>query len=191
MMANLILASQSPRRREILQRAGFRFSVRVSNIPEIPQTGESPVEYVRRLAHSKASAVPRSSEEIVLGADTVVVLDGSILEKPLDATDARRMLEALSGRNHQVVTGVCLLFEESDIVVDHEITTVHFTDMAPDEIETYIESGEPMDKAGAYGIQGLASKWIDRIEGDYLNVVGLPMALVYRYLKQRMLTSVL
>lgn len=189
MMAGLVLASQSPRRREILERAGFPFIVRVSNVPEVPRAGESPVEYVRRLALSKASTVPRSAEEIVLGADTTVVVDDRILEKPLDADDAKQMLTSLSGRNHTVVTGICLLFGDNDAVVDHEVTTVHFAQMTQAEIHAYVASGEPMDKAGAYGIQGLASKWIDQIEGDYLNVVGLPVALVYRHLKQRGLTA--
>jgi len=178
----LILASQSPRRREILERAGFPHEVRVSGIPEEHQSGESPREYVLRLAKAKAHAVPRTPGETILAADTVVVLDEHILEKPIDAEDARRMLTMLAGRNHKVVTGICLI-RDSGVVTDTEETTVHFSALTSAEISAYVDSGEPMDKAGAYAIQGLASKFVDRIEGDYSNVVGLPMAMVYRHLK--------
>jgi len=152
-------------------------------VPEERRTGELPLDYVRRLAQEKALAVPRHPGEVVLGADTVVVVDGQVLEKPCDVPDAQRMLGLLSGRGHEVVTGICL-HSAARTIIDTAITRVHFTALAPDEIETYARSGEPMDKAGAYAIQGLASKFIDRIEGDYFNVVGLPVALVYRYWKQ-------
>jgi septum formation protein len=175
----LILASQSPRRREILERAGIDFEVRVAGIPEEIQPGESPHDYVARLAREKASAV---EGELVLGADTVVVLDGQILEKPSDTDDAIRMLRSLSGRVHSVVTGVCLRCR-TNVFSEVCVTTVRFLPMSDTEIEEYVASGEPMDKAGAYAIQGLASKFIDRIEGDYTNVVGLPAYLVYRMLK--------
>jgi septum formation protein len=130
----------------------------------------------------KAEAVPRNSDEIVLGADTVVVLDGRILEKPRDNADAAAMLESLSGREHSVITGVCLL-HPAGVVTDHAETLVRFQPLTASEIESYVLSGEPMDKAGAYAIQGLASKWINSIDGCYFNVVGLPVALVYRHLK--------
>ena len=179
----LVLASQSPRRREILERAGFEFSVRVAGVPEELQPGESPVEYVRRLSRSKAEAVHRAPGEIVLGADTVVVLDEHILEKPVDAADAARMLRLLSGSPHCVVTGICLVCD-SGMAAAHEETRVIFNTLTDDEIAEYVASGEPMDKAGGYAIQGLASKFIPRIDGDYFNVVGLPISLVYRELNK-------
>jgi septum formation protein len=175
----LVLASQSPRRREILERAGFDFAVRAVSVPEVPEQDERPVDYVRRLSRMKASAVPRAEHEIILGADTVVMVDEHLLEKPQDRTDAIRMLRLLSGRSHSVITGICLITGDG-LVEDHAETRVHFVELSEEEIERYVDSGEPMDKAGAYAIQGLASKFIDRIEGCYFNVVGLPVALVYR-----------
>jgi septum formation protein len=176
----LILASQSPRRREILERAGIPFKVKAAGIPESPEPGESAERYVRRLSHEKCSAI---EGELVLGADTVVVVDGEILEKPSDAADAGRMLRKLSGRAHSVLTGVCLR-SGSRFYEDVCETFVHFSALTESEVEVYVASGEPMDKAGAYAIQGLASKFITRIEGDYLNVVGLPVALVYSMMKR-------
>jgi septum formation protein len=181
-MARLVLASKSPRRREILSAAGIAFEVRVADVPEVRAGEEDPLEYVCRLARAKAEAVPCGPGEIVLGADTVVVLEHHVLEKPLDAEDARRMLGLLSGRTHEVITGVCLRSDGRNIV-DAKTTEVRFVRLSPAEIDAYVASGEPMDKAGGYAIQGLACKFIDRIEGDYFNVVGLPVALVYRHLK--------
>jgi septum formation protein len=178
----LVLASQSPRRRELLERAGFHPEIRVANILEQPQAGEAPADYVRRLASEKAAAVPRAQDELVLAADTVVVLDGHILEKPADEVDAARMLQRLSGRTHQVFTGICLL-SNGEKQVDLSTTTVTFHPLSDAEIADYIASGEPFDKAGAYGIQGLASKFVERIDGCFFNVVGLPVSLVYRHLK--------
>jgi septum formation protein len=182
----LILASQSPRRRELLATAGIPFTVRVTPVPEIRREGETPTHYVRRLAHEKATAswLPDAlhAGEIILGADTVVVVDEQVLEKPKDATDARRMLELLSGREHTVVTGICLKYADGAIS-DHAETTVRFAHMTADEIDDYIQSGEPLDKAGAYAIQGLASKFVERIDGCFFNVVGLPVSLVYRHWK--------
>lgn len=178
----LVLASKSPRRQQILRDAGIPFIVRSSDVPEERRPGEQPSDYVRRLAREKAFAVPLQSEEVILAADTVVVVAGTVLEKPRDAGDAARMLALLSGREHEVITGICLRSAERTIV-DAAITRVRFTALAPEELQTYAASGEPMDKAGAYAIQGLASKFIDRIEGDYYNVVGLPVALVYRHWK--------
>jgi septum formation protein len=178
----LVLASKSPRRREILAAAGLEFRVRTADVPEIRQPGENAVEYVRRLAQAKAEAVAASPNEIVLGADTVVVLDEHILEKPADSQDAARMLQLLSGRDHQVITGICLRAGDRQIVAS-ATTGVRFIPMTSDDIEEYVASAEPMDKAGAYAIQGLASKFVDRVEGCYFNVVGLPISLVCRHLK--------
>jgi septum formation protein len=179
----LVLASKSPRRREILANAGLAFVVRTADVPEVRSDGEPAVEYVLRLARAKANAVDAEPGEIVLGADTVVVLDDHILEKPADHADARRMLRLLSGRQHTVITGVCLRSGDRNIL-DAESTGVRFVELTASEISAYVDSGEPMDKAGAYAIQGLASKFIDRVEGCYFNVVGLPIALVYRLWKQ-------
>ncbi len=181
-MENLILASQSPRRRELLATAGLRFTVRARPVAEIRAEGEAPDDYVRRLARAKAGASWERDDEVVLGADTVVVLGDRVLEKPVDAGDARRMLRALSGREHTVITGVCLRHSGGEIV-DSASTRVRFVDLESDEIDEYVASGEPMDKAGGYAIQGLASKFVDRVEGCYFNVMGLPVALVYRHLK--------
>jgi nucleoside triphosphate pyrophosphatase len=175
----LILASQSPRRREILEHAGIPFEVRSAGVPEEIQEGETPVNYVLRLARAKAAAV---NGELVLGADTVVVLDEHILEKPRDASDALRMLRILSGREHSVITGICLRSGDA-YMTDAVETRVRFVSMSQDEMDAYVASGEPMDKAGGYAIQGLASKYIDRIEGDYFNVVGLPIHRVYAMIK--------
>jgi septum formation protein len=185
-MPNLILASQSPRRRELLSTAGFQFIVRSWPVEEVRAPGESPVEYVRRLARAKAEAACAGPDEIVLGADTVVVLGDRVLEKPVDAGDAREMLRALSAREQVVVTGICLLsplIKPEGAIVDHESTRVHFVELTDAEIGAYVLSGEPMDKAGGYAIQGLASKFVDRIEGCYFNVMGLPLAMVYRHWK--------
>lgn len=178
----LILASKSPRRREILTHAGFQFEVRSPDIPEVRAGDEDPDTYVRRLARSKAAAVEARLGDIVLGADTVVVLDHHVLEKPTNADDARRMLRLLSGREHTVTTGICLRTVTREIV-DSESTGVRFALLSDQEIDEYVSSGEPMDKAGAYAIQGLAAKFIDRVSGCYFNVVGLPVALVYRHWK--------
>jgi septum formation protein len=148
-------------------------------VREQPEPDERPIDYVRRLSRMKAEAVPRTENELVLGADTVVVADEHLLEKPQDEADAARMLRLLSGRDHVVMTGICLMAGDR-VVEDHAETRVHFVELSDADIERYVRSGEPMDKAGAYAIQGLASKFIDRIEGCYFNVVGLPVALVYR-----------
>jgi septum formation protein len=179
----LVLASQSPRRAEILRQAGIPFVIRAAPVDEAVQSGETPEDYVRRLAEEKARAIEARPDEIVLGADTTVVVDGEILAKPADATDARRMLTLLSGRRHEVMTGICLRRGEERIG-DHAVTAVWFDPMSEQEIDEYVASGEPMDKAGAYAVQGAASKFIPRIEGCYYNVMGLPVSLVYRhYLK--------
>ena len=179
----LVLASNSPRRREILTAAGFDFIVRVPNVHEQRHPGEPPREYVRRLAEQKAFAVHWNAGEVILAADTTVVIDEHVLEKPRNAADASRMLALLSGRVHEVITGICLR-ADARMLVDASTTRVRFAELGGAEIAGYVASGEPMDKAGAYAIQGLASKFIDRVEGCYFNVVGLPIALVYQHLKQ-------
>ena len=157
--------------------------LRSADVPEVRRPGESPTDYVRRLAQEKAFAVTIQAGEVVLGADTVVVVDSLVLEKPIDSRDAARMLGLLSGREHEVITGICLRSDTRKIV-DVATTRVRFVPLTREEIEAYVASGEPMDKAGAYAIQGLASKFVDRIDGCYSNVVGLPVALVYRCLKE-------
>jgi septum formation protein len=175
----LILASASPRRAELLRAAGFDFDVMAADVDETMDAEEWPDGYVRRLALTKAEAVrPRAEGRPVLAADTIVVVDGQILGKPRDADDARRMLQMLSGRSHAVVTGVCLAAPTPQIAVER--TTVVFAPLSEAEIDRYVESGEPMDKAGAYAIQGIASRFVRRIDGSYSNVVGLPVALVYQ-----------
>jgi septum formation protein len=181
----LILASASPRRRELLTQAGFSFTVHPAQVPEDPLPGEGPIAYVTRLAREKAQSVfaELSSEAaappqyVVLGADTTVTIDNEILAKPADAADAARMIRQLSGRTHHVITGVAVVTAQSTEVAA-EVTAVRFLSLSGEEIESYIATGEPMDKAGAYAIQGRAARWIPRIEGCYFNVVGLPLALV-------------
>ncbi|HXM46154.1 MAG TPA: Maf family protein [Bryobacteraceae bacterium] len=180
----LVLASRSPRRREILQQAGIPFVVRPIEVDEKPFTGEDARDYVTRIAREKANAAGLMADgEVVLTADTTVAIHGEILAKPLDTADARRMLRLLSGQRHEVLTGICLR-SASRAIEDCAETSVWFAPLSPREIEDYAASGEPMDKAGAYAIQGLASKFIQRIEGCYFNVVGLPVAMVYRHLRK-------
>ncbi len=180
--ANLILASASPRRAELLRNAGIDFLVRPAHIPEQRQDSEPPLQYAARLARDKARAVATECPgAFVLGADTIVVADEHVLEKPADAADAARMLRLLSGRTHQVTTAVCLIGAEIEETAT-ETTEVVMTSISEEEIRAYVATREPMDKAGAYAIQGRASRWIARIDGCYFNVVGLPVPLVYRIL---------
>jgi len=186
----LVLASASPRRQELLRNAGIEFEVQPAHIPEDPLPGEAAKAYAERLARQKALAVAqRRPKDTVLGADTVVVVDGQLLGKPSDAADAARMLRLLSGREHQVITGVCLVVGGKPSVAS-ETTTVTVSELTDKDIAAYVASGEPMDKAGAYAIQGIASRWIPRIEGDYSNVVGLPVALLWRLLREVELSAV-
>jgi septum formation protein len=189
----LVLASASPRRKELLRNAGFIFEVEPADIPEDALAGETAKACAERLAREKALAVARRHpHDVVLGADTVVVVDGQhdgqLLGKPSDAKDAARMLRLLSGREHQVITGVCLV-AGGKVSVASETTLVTVSEIPDQDITDYVASGEPMDKAGAYAIQGIASRWIPRIEGDYSNVVGLPVALVFRMLREREISS--
>jgi septum formation protein len=179
----LVLASGSPRRSQILRQAGIDFVTRPANVDETALAGEQPADYVTRLAREKALAVPLGADEIVLGADTTVVIGREIFGKPRDTADAARMLDRLSGQRHFVMTGICLR-SAARLHVDVAETGVWFAHLSPTEIAGYVASGEPMDKAGAYAIQGLASKFIERIEGCYFNVMGLPVALVYRRLRE-------
>jgi len=192
----LVLASASPRRQELLRSAGIQFVAQPANITEIRLPSESPKEFAERMAREKARAIWDDAESahplqkaqkggatIVLGADTIVVVQDEVLGKPRDGDDAARMLKLLSGRQHSVITGVCLLsdgFED----VRSETTAVHFSELSEAEIRSYVASGEPMEKAGAYAIQGLASRWISKIEGDYNNVVGLSVDLLLRMLRE-------
>jgi septum formation protein len=197
----LVLASASPRRQDLLRNAGISFTVQPADIDETPLNGESPVPCAERLAREKALAVWRTRpQDLVLGADTIVFVNNVMLAKPADAEDAARMLRLLSGRVHQVITGVCvagpaegktnpdgriLRTDNCELRTASEITLVTFAELSDADIREYIATREPMDKAGAYAIQGIASRWIPRIEGDYSNVVGLPVALVYRMLRER------
>jgi septum formation protein len=182
---NLILASASPRRRELLAQAGYSFEVQASSVDESRRPGEEAIRFATRLAREKAQQVfaQRQSQVmpslLVLGADTVVVCDGEVLGKPVDAEDAMRMLVLLSGRTHHVVTGVAVTGGSPAILeVAAEITQVTMRTLSPQEVAHYVAGGEPMDKAGAYAIQGYAARWVPRISGCYFNVVGLPLALV-------------
>ena len=193
----LILASSSPRRQELLRSAGIEFVVRPpADVPEVQRAGESPADLTKRLARDKAHAIwsqldeDGHSRDLVLGADTVVVIGEEILGKPRDRAEAACMLRQLSGSSHEVITGVCLMgvnrgggAEFEDLA--KQSTAVVFEPLSEAEIQAYVASGEPMDKAGAYAIQGIASRWISRVEGDYSNVVGLPVQLVYKMLRAR------
>jgi septum formation protein len=211
----IVLASASPRRQELLRNAGIPFTVQPADINETPLAGEAPRECAERLAREKALATWRNqTQDTVLGADTIVVVDETLLGKPVDAADAIRMLRVLSGRVHQVITGVCVVraVDSGQWAVSSETrprgasspkshyeilrtgnqelrtasatTLVTMSEVSDDEIRQYVATGETMDKAGAYAIQGMASRWIPRIDGDYSNVVGLPVALVYRMLRE-------
>jgi septum formation protein len=184
----LILASASPRRAEILSAAGIPFEVHASAIDESQLRGESPEEMVERLARAKTEAVARellpTSPVIILSADTVVVVDDEILGKPGNAATARGMLLKLRDREHLVITGFALLrVQDNQIRVGHETTRVWFSQMTDAEIDAYVATDEPLDKAGAYAIQGIAGRYIPRIKGCYFNVVGLPMARVWEAMK--------
>ena len=171
---NLILASQSPRRRELLGLTGLDFTVRVADIDETMDAGKAPFEEVARVSCLKAQAVARKPEDVVIAADTIVVCEGKVLGKPRNEEDAYRILSLLSGRHHEVMTGMTVLRGE-EIITHTEVTKIHFRELLPTEIRAYIASGEPMDKAGAYGIQGGAALFVDQMEGDYYNVMGLPV----------------
>ncbi|MBM6688569.1 septum formation inhibitor Maf [Collinsella tanakaei] len=187
----MILASQSPRRIKLMREAGFDFRVAPADIDESPHEGETPFELVERLAVSKAACIADTVAEpgeLVVAADTIVAIDGELLGKPADAADAHRMLRELSGRTHQVATGVCLIVAGDSTRAPHsfvDVTDVTFYDLTDEEIDTYVASGEPLDKAGAYGIQGVGGRLLVRgIDGDFYNVVGLPIAKTVRAIRR-------
>ena len=184
----IVLASASPRRAELLRAAAIPFTIDIAGIVEDLKEGESPIRHAERLAREKAELVAnRNPGKIVLGADTIVVVGDHILGKPRDAADAARMLRLLSGRTHDVITGVSLTRLETGnrrLKTCSERTKVFFGELTARDIENYIATKEPTDKAGAYAIQGMASRWIEKIEGDYANVVGLPVALVWKMLQK-------
>jgi septum formation protein len=183
----IILASASPRRKELLAQAGFQFRVQPSGVAEVRGENESPIAFVTRLAREKAQDVAGRSDPnaVILGADTVVVCDGEIFGKPTNEQDAKRMLRTLSGRTHQVVTGVCAIYA-SVVESAAEVTMVRMLTISEEEIQGYVATGEPMDKAGAYAILGGAARWIPSIQGCYFNVVGLPLALTAAMLESVM-----
>lgn len=183
-MLRLVLASGSPRRREMLENLGVEFVVRPVDIDETPREGEQPEPYVLRLARAKAQAAVADADEVVLAADTIVASGDELLGKPRDPDDARRMLEQLSGREHQVLTGVAVTQADHGLRAEVERTRVQFAELSAAEIDWYVESREPLDKAGAYAIQGLGALFVTRLEGNYSNVVGLPLPLTYRLLAE-------
>ena len=180
----LILASQSPRRKELLGLFHIPFTVRVADIDETMDPAKDPAQEVARVSKAKAAAIERSADDIISAADTIVVLEGRVLGKPKSEEDAKAMLTALSDRDHQVMTGVTVL--KGDNCLTHtEITNIHFRALSQKEICSYVATGEPMDKAGAYGIQGKGFVLVKGIHGDYFNVVGLPLAETVRHLKKQ------
>jgi septum formation protein len=183
-LPHLILASGSPRRSEIMSSVGWTFTKDVPDVDESEIEGEPPEVYVQRLARTKAEAVAaRHPDEIVLGADTTVVIDGQIIGKPIDDDDARRMLRMLSGNWHDVLTGIAIAKNE-ETHVGLQRTRVKFAELTGPEVDFLVELGEPLDKAGAYAVQAQAALFIEGIEGDYWNVVGLPINLVYMMMKR-------
>jgi septum formation protein len=179
----LILASQSPRRRELLGLFGIPFAVQVADIDETMDLQKAAFDEVARVSRCKALAIARDPEDVVIAADTIVVVEGQILGKPRDQEDAFRMLRQLSGRDHQVMTGVCVLRGEQERVFT-EVTDLHFRDLTDSEIRRYIATGDPMDKAGSYGIQGGAALFCEKMAGDYYNVMGLPVCRLGQVLKE-------
>jgi len=186
----LILASSSPQRTEVLRNAGFLFEVVPAHVDESRREGETAGDFARRLAETKASVVAANLPQagrpaIIVGADTVISVEGLILGKPADAQNAREMLRRLSGRTHEVITGLAVLsWPKGERRVEQETTRVTFTALKENEIEDYVASGEPLGKAGAYAIQGLGGRFVERVEGCYFNVVGLPLARLYRILRE-------
>jgi len=187
-LPKLILASGSPRRAEILASVGWEFEKRVADIDETELPNENSRDYVQRLAREKAETIAANCENaFVLGADTTVVINNQIIGKPFDLSDARRMLRLLSGNWHEVLTGIALVrvsAKEQKVMVDLQATSVKFAELSDAEIEFLVEKGEPLDKAGAYAVQAQAALFIEEIKGDYWNVVGLPVNLLYNVLEK-------
>ena len=180
---NIILASQSPRRKELLGQMRLNFTVRVADIDETMDPALSAKDAVAQVSRRKAEAVVHSFDDIVIAADTIVVCEGQVLGKPRDEADAMRMLTLLSGRDHQVMTGLTVLHGDRCISCT-EVTDIHFRPLSPKEVLSYIRTGEPMDKAGSYGIQGGAAVFAEKIVGDYFNVVGLPVCRLHQILQE-------
>ena len=178
---NLILASQSPRRRELLGLFHLPFSVRVADIDETMDAGKAPRDEVARVSRLKALATPRSEYDVVIAADTIVVCENTVLGKPHSEADAKAMLRLLSGRDHQVMTGLTVICGRKTVTVT-EITDIHFRALSDSEIDAYVATGEPMDKAGSYGIQGGAALFVEKLVGDYYNVMGLPVCKLWQIL---------
>ena len=179
----LILGSQSPRRKELLGLFHIPFEIKIADIDEAMDPALSPAEEVARVSRAKAEAIPRNGEDIIIAADTIVVLENEVLGKPKDEADAVRMLTALSGRDHQVMTGVTVLKGEKALT-HTEITDIHFRPLSQREIREYVATGEPMDKAGSYGIQGGAALFAEKMHGDYYNVMGLPVCRLWQMLQE-------
>ena len=179
----LILASQSPRRKELLGLFRLPFTVKVADIDETMDLNKPPYDEVARVSRCKAEAVARKNDDIVIAADTIVVCEGKVLGKPRDEQDAKEMLSLLSGRDHQVMTGMCVIRGETTVTVT-EVTDIHFRELSEAEIDAYIATKEPMDKAGSYGIQGGAALFAEKMVGDYYNVMGLPVCRLYKILQQ-------
>ncbi len=179
----VILASQSPRRRELMGLFPFPVTIRVADIDETMDPGKAPRDEVARVSHLKARAVEREPGDVVIAADTIVVLGSTVLGKPKSEAQAREMLRALSGRDHQVMTGMTVLRDKTAVTVT-EVTDIHFRPLLDTEIDAYVRSGEPMDKAGAYGIQGGAALFAEKMVGDYYNVMGLPVCALWKILYQ-------
>ena len=185
---NLILASQSPRRKELMGLFHIPFTVRAADIDETMDSGRSPYDEVARVSRLKAEATPREPDDVVIAADTIVVCDGKVLGKPKDEADAVAMLELLSGRDHQVMTGMTVL-RGGEAVTHTEVTDIHFRPLSRQEIVSYVRTGEPMDKAGSYAIQGGAALFCERMDGDYYNVVGLPVCRLGQILRRMAITG--
>ena len=179
----LILASASPRRKELLGLFHIPFTIRVADIDETMDHTQSPFDEVARVSRLKALAIPREADDVVIAADTIVVCEGKVLGKPRDAAEAVEMLQLLSGRDHQVMTG-CTVLRGQRAETFTEVTDLHFRSLSQKEIENYVASGEPMDKAGSYGIQGCAALFCERMVGDYYNVMGLPVCRLGQTLKK-------
>jgi septum formation protein len=180
---NVILASQSPRRKELLGLFHFPFTIRVADVDETMDPAKPVYDEVARVSRAKAEATPHTPGDVVIAADTIVVCDGQRLGKPVDEQDAYRMLRLLSGRDHQVMTGLCVLYNGTATTCT-EVTDIHFRELSDREIYAYIRSGDPMDKAGSYGIQGGAALFAERLAGDYYNVMGLPVCRLGMLLRQ-------
>jgi septum formation protein len=178
-----VLASQSPRRQQLLQLLRVPFTVRPADIDEAMDPNLPPQQEVARVCRAKAEATPREEEDVVIAADTIVVLEGKVLGKPADPEDAAAMLRSLSGRDHQVMTGLTVV-RGHRAITHTEITDVHFRPLTEEEILSYVQTGEPMDKAGSYGIQGFAAPFVEGIRGDYYNVMGLPVCRLQQMLRQ-------